>query len=170
MFNREWQPLIYNNEKYEDFVINMNGEIKNIKTNHIYKIYIHKINGYAIVSLPMGKRGKSKVIRLHKALAETFIPNPNGYKVVHHKDENKANYSLNNLEWTTPKKNTNYHLYELSKTTKFFNNRKFTKTDIEFIRNNKGKISYNNLAKIFNVSSTTISDIMNYKVYNNNIW
>lgn len=170
MFNREWQPLIYNNEKYEDFIINMNGEIKNIKTNHIYKIYIHKINGYAIVSLPMGKRGKSKVIRLHKALAETFIPNPKGYKIVHHKDENKANYSLDNLEWTTPKKNTNYHLYELSKETELFNNRKLTKKDIAFILNNKGKISYNNLAKMFNVSKTTINDIMNNKIYNNNIW
>lgn len=166
MFNREWQPLIYNNEKYEDFVINMNGEIKNIKTNHVYKIYIHKINGYAIVSLPMGKRGKSKVIRLHKALAETFIPNPQGYKIVHHKDENRANYSLNNLEWTTQKKNVHYHLYELSKETELFNNRKLTKKDITFILNNKGKISYNNLAKMFNVSKTVISRVMNKQTYN----
>ena len=166
MFNREWQPLIYNNEEYKDFVININGEIKNIKTNHIYKIYIHKINGYAIVSLPMGKRGKSKVIRLHKALAETFIPNPQGYKVVHHKDENRANYSLDNLEWTTQKRNVYYHLYELSKETELFNNRKLTRKNIEFILDNKGKISYNNLAKMFNVSKTVISRVMNNQTYN----
>lgn len=165
-----WKTLIYNNEEYKDFVINMNGEIKNIKTNHIYKIYIHKINGYAIVSLPMGKRGKSKVIRLHKALAETFIPNPNEYKVVHHKDENRANYSLDNLEWTTQKRNINYHLYESSKDTSLFNNRKLTKKDVDFILDNKGKISYNNLAKMFNISKTTINNIVNGKYYTNNIW
>lgn len=47
----------------------------------------------------MGNRGNVKVIRLHKALAEIFIPNPNGYSIVHHKDENKSNYALDNLEW-----------------------------------------------------------------------
>ena len=165
-----WKNLIYDNKKYDNFIINENGEIKNLKTNHIYKKTLHKLSGYIIVTLPMGERGKVKSIRLHKALAETFIPNPNKYKVVHHKDENKTNCSLDNLEWTTPKKNTNYHLYELSKKTKFFNNRKFIKKEIEFIRNNKGTISYNNLAKMFNVSKTTISDIMNDKIYNNNIW
>lgn len=54
--------------------------------------------GYIILTLPMGKRGSVKTIRLHKALAETFIPNPNGYSIVHHKDENPSNFSLNNLE------------------------------------------------------------------------
>ena len=164
-----WSNLIYNGIVYSDFLINKNGEVKNTKTNHVYKNYVHS-SGYVVLTLPMGKRGKVKTIRLHKALAETFIPNPNNYKVVHHKDEDKSNYSLNNLEWTTNKLNTTYHLKELHKDTPFFKNRKLTKQDINFIKNNKGKISYSKLAELFNVSKTTIVNVMNDKLYNNGVW
>ena len=164
-----WSNLIYNGIVYSDFLINKNGEVKNTKTNHVYKNYVHS-SGYVVLTLPMGKRGKVKTIRLHKALAETFIPNPNGYKIVHHKDENKSNFSLSNLEWTTNKLNTQYHLQELNKNTQFFNNRKLTKKDIDFIKNNKGKISYSKLAILFNVSKTTIVNVMNDKLYNNGVW
>ena len=164
-----WSNLIYNGIVYSDFLINKNGEVKNTKTNHVYKNYAHS-SGYVVLTLPMGKRGKVKTIRLHKALAETFIPNPNGYKIVHHKDENKSNFSLSNLEWTTNKLNTQYHLQELNKNTQFFNNRKLTKKDIDFIKNNKGKISYSKLAELFNVSKTTIVNVMNDKLYNNGVW
>ena len=164
-----WSNLIYNGIVYSDFLINKNGEVKNTKTNHVYKNYVHS-SGYVVLTLPMGKRGKVKTIRLHKALAETFIPNPNGYKIVHHKDENKSNFSLSNLEWTTNKLNTQYHLQELNKNTSFFNNRKLTKKDIDFIKNNKGKISYSKLAILFNVSKTTIVNVMNDKLYNNGVW
>lgn len=161
-----WKNLIYEGITYENFLINENGDIKNLKTNHIYKKVIHKKDGYIIITLPMGKRGKTKSIRLHKALAETFIPNPNNYPIVHHKDENKENYSLENLEWTTCKKNIEYHLKELSKETPFFNNRKLTKEDVEYIRKQKGLISYSELAIKFDVSKTTINNIMNNKYYN----
>ena len=164
-----WSNLIYNGIVYSDFLINKNGEVKNTKTNHVYKNYVHS-SGYVVLTLPMGNRGKVKTIRLHKALAETFIPNPNGYKIVHHKDENKSNFSLSNLEWTTNKLNTQYHLQELNKNTPFFNNRKLTKKDIDFIKNNKGKISYSKLAELFNVSKTTIVNVMNDKLYNNGVW
>ena len=164
-----WSNLIYNGIVYSDFLINKNGEVKNTKTNHVYKNYVHS-SGYVVLTLPMGKRGKVKTIRLHKALAETFIPNPNNYKVVHHKDEDKSNYSLNNLEWTTNKLNTTYYLQESHKYTPFFNNRKLTKQDINFIKNNKGKISYSKLAELFNVSKTTIVNVMNDKLYNNGVW
>ena len=131
-----WFSLIYDGVVYDNFLINKDGEIKNVKTNCIYKHYLNKC-GYIVVTLPMGSRGNVKVIRLHKAMAETFIPNPNKYKIVHHKDENKSNYSLDNLEWVTSKLNTQYHLQELKKYTPFFNNRKLTQEDIEYIRNNK---------------------------------
>ena len=164
-----WLNLIYNNEKYENFVINEFGQVRNIKTNHIYKNKTDK-QGYIILTLPMGKRGKVKSIRLHKALAETFIPNPNKYNIVHHKDDNKSNYSLDNLEWVSSKINKSYHLQKLKKDTSLFNNRKLTKNDIDFIRNNKNNFSYNQLAKQFNVSKTTIVNVVNNKLYNNGLW
>ena len=35
-----WSNLIYNGIVYSDFLINKNGEVKNTKTNHVYKNYI----------------------------------------------------------------------------------------------------------------------------------
>lgn len=92
-----WRYLIYGGETFNNFIINENGNVKNVKTGHTYKNYTDK-KGYVVLTLPMGGRGKVKTIKIHKALAETFIPNPNNYNIVHHKDEDKSNYSLSNLE------------------------------------------------------------------------
>jgi hypothetical protein len=56
-------------------------------------------NGYAVVQV--GIMGKCFRLFVHKELAKAFIPNPNGYTVVNHKDGNKLNNTLENLEWCT---------------------------------------------------------------------
>lgn len=62
--------------------------------------------GYLLVELqPVGHQGTLSR-RVHKLLAEIFIPNPNNYPMVHHKDHDKQNYALDNLEWTTYSANT----------------------------------------------------------------
>ena len=63
-------------------------------------------NGYLKVRLCNGE--KSKTFNLHRLVAETFIPNPNNYKEVNHKDENKTNNVVTNLEWCDRKYNQNY--------------------------------------------------------------
>lgn len=63
--------------------------------------------GYAFVYL--GGSGGSKLYRIHRLVAESFIPNPNGYPVANHKDENKLNNSVENLEWCTYSYNTTYN-------------------------------------------------------------
>lgn len=45
---------------------------------------------------------------IHRLVAETFIPNPHKYNQVNHKDENKSNNHVNNLEWCNAKYNSNY--------------------------------------------------------------
>ena len=46
--------------------------------------------------------------RIHRLVAETFIPNPDNLPEVNHKDENKLNNEASNLEWCTHKYNSNY--------------------------------------------------------------
>ena len=81
--------------------------------------------GYPIVGLH--KDGKSKTRTVHRLVAEAFIPNPLHFKEVIHKDENKWNNCVDNLEWCTTQYNLTYghrldcargersHLHKLTK-------------------------------------------------------
>lgn len=66
-------------------------------------------NGYFMVSLFF--EGKHKRLYLHRLVAETFIPNPEGKAEVNHKDGNKLNNNLENLEWVTRGENLQ-HAYD----------------------------------------------------------
>ena len=56
----------------------------------------------------LSKNGVNKKFFVYRLIAEAFIPNPNGYKEVNHKDENPANSSIDNLEWCNHLYNMNY--------------------------------------------------------------
>lgn len=45
---------------------------------------------------------------IHQLVAETFLPNLNHYTDINHKDENKANNAVENLEWCSKTYNENY--------------------------------------------------------------
>ena len=60
--------------------------------------------GYKIVGL--WKNNKCQKLRVHRLVAEAFILNPNNYTQVNHKDEDKSNNSVENLEWCTQGYNT----------------------------------------------------------------
>lgn len=62
--------------------------------------------GYLKIGLTKNKIRKYYFI--HRLVAETFIPNPNNYPCVNHKDCNTSNNCINNLEWITHKDNNNY--------------------------------------------------------------
>lgn len=67
---------------------------------------INKSGGYVIVK--MYANGKTNTEYVHRLVASAFIPNPNNYRCVNHKDENKTNNRADNLEWCTHKYNNNY--------------------------------------------------------------
>lgn len=81
------------------------GEIFSHLTNKWLKPSL-MTNGYKSVEL--FKRGKSKRILVHRLVAEAFIANPYNLPFINHKDEDKANNCVSNLEWCTPKYNQNY--------------------------------------------------------------
>ena len=63
-------------------------------------------NGYERVTLY--ERNNCSAQRVHRLVAMAFIPNPNGYPIVNHKDENPLNNRADNLEWCTQQYNVNY--------------------------------------------------------------
>lgn len=62
--------------------------------------------GYLVVNLY--KNRERKMYYVHRLVSQAFIPNTNNLPEVNHKDENKENNSVQNLEWCTDKYNTNY--------------------------------------------------------------
>lgn len=69
----------------------------------------HGGRGYAVVTYYEGK--VQKHVYLHRLIAATFVPNPNHYPQVNHRDGNKRNNAASNLEWVTPKMNIR-HAYK----------------------------------------------------------
>ena len=86
---------------------NQTGKIfkgRKICPEKILKTFITR--GYEHVGLKRGSRSKS--YQIHRLVALYFVPNPNNYPIVNHKDENKLNNMANNLEWCTNEYNANY--------------------------------------------------------------
>lgn len=83
------------------------GRVKSLKfgKERILKLTKDK-DGYLIVNLY--KNNKSKTFKVHRLVAEAFIPNPDNLPQVNHKDEDKSNNILSNLEWCDVKYNQNY--------------------------------------------------------------
>lgn len=63
-------------------------------------------NGYCQVTLYNNTRKKKFLV--HRLVAEAFIPNPNNYPFINHKDENPSNNEADNLEWCTARYNNAY--------------------------------------------------------------
>ncbi len=90
---------------YENYEVRPNGEVINIKTGRVLKPRKNN-NGYLHVSLY--KNGEPKQFQIHRLVAEAFIPNPENLPEVNHRDEDKTNNSVDNLEWCTHEYNMNY--------------------------------------------------------------
>ena len=148
--------------RHPNYAITEQGEVYSAKTKKYLK-HSTSNTGYLTVYVD----GKNRL--LHRLLAETFIPNPDNLPCVNHKDGNKLNNELNNLEWCTYGDNER-HAYRTGlkhcgdrKGDKAFN-RKLTSDQVAYIKKvyKKGDSTYGGraLAKIFNVSESCISSIM----------
>ena len=63
------------------------------------------IDGY--LTFTAGKKGNRMSVRTHRLVAKAFVPNPNGYPEVDHKDANRENAAASNLEWVSHQENVN---------------------------------------------------------------
>ena len=93
--------------------------------------------GYRTVGLT--RNGKTETVYVHRLVAEAYIPNPQNLPFINHKDEDKANNFVTNLEWCTEQYNSNYGSAK-DKQAEALRGRKHTQEHIEKIRKgNMGK-------------------------------
>lgn len=98
---------VFNRKRYNkgehfninDYIINENGTIFS-KRNNIYLKPHRRTDGYYTIRI------NKKDYPIHRLVAEKYIPNPNNYPYINHKDKNKTNNTVENLEWCTPKQNS----------------------------------------------------------------
>ena len=122
----------------------------------------------------MGSRKNKKIFRVHKAVAETFIPNPNKKVTVNHIDGNKQNNVINNLEWATYSENTQHAtrmgLINHAQGTDSASS-KLSSDDVAYIREHyiPGDSIYGTraLGRQFNVNHETIRDVIRNNTYKN---
>lgn len=74
--------------------------------------YPQRVNkqGYRRISVYDPVTRKVSVLLVHRLVAKQFIPNPDNKEVVNHKDGNKLNNNVSNLEWMTLSENTQHAL------------------------------------------------------------
>lgn len=174
MLREEWRRLVYQGKDYGNwYEVSNYGEIRNPRTKKVRRKNILK-TGYYFVNGSIGSRKYKITFKNHKAVAETFIRNPNNFPIINHKDGNKLNNHVNNLEWCTFKHNTQ-HAYAnglvLIKRGEDSSSAKLTLGQVEYIRKNyiprDRKFGTRGLARKFGVHHSTIENILKYVTWNN---
>ena len=135
------KTLIFKNNKYE------------IKREKILKQYLGN-NGYLRIGLT-NNNGKRNTYYVHRLIAETFLEKNENQLVVNHKDEDKTNNNVENLEWITKKDNILYSFNLHKERIKAMQTKEATENRIKHFRKPVMQLDKNN--NIINIFDSVIS-------------
>lgn len=87
------------------YAITKDGKVWSYRSNKFLRPGKNSIGYYTVV---LCKENKNKTHYLHRLVAQTYLDNPENLPQVNHKDENKSNNNVSNLEWCTQRYNNKY--------------------------------------------------------------
>ena len=133
-----------------------------------------RLNADGYVKASLTKDGRMKDYRVHRLVAEAFIPNPENKETVNHIDGDKENNHVANLEWAT-RSEQNLHSYSLGLKKAILghenSNAKLKPDNVKYIRKHyiKGDKEFGamNLGRKFNIGATSIENIVKGRTYKN---
>lgn len=162
--NMPYSPkVIMLDNKPSNYIICTDGSVYNIATMKEKKA-TKMANNYMSYALYMN--GKQYLRYAHRLVAEAFIRNPKNKPEVNHKDRNKSNNDISNLEWVTPEENVdhakNTHV-EHSNDVGSQYSEKVIKKCIAMLES--GKKSPRTIAKKLGIRASTVYNIQNKKIY-----
>lgn len=102
MANLQQKPI----DGYPNYFISEDGKVWNSKK----KIFLKPMLNRGYCQIILCRHSKHKTFKMHRLVALAFIPNPQNKREVNHKDGNKENNCVSNLEWSTRSEN-NLHRY-----------------------------------------------------------
>lgn len=150
---------------YSNYQVSNIGNVRTIDYNHTGKMKNLKIfkNIYGYPACNLMQNGVRQRKLIHRLVAEAFIPNLLNKKTVNHKDGNKKNNVINNLEWMTVSENLKHShangLVNYSKGENHYMAKLSTKNILIIKQLLKNNIKGRDIANLFNVDEKLISSI-----------
>lgn len=145
-------PREYKKLTIDDYDITESGEVIN---KHTGKCLKGQKNGKGYLRVGIGK----KLMFIHRLVAEKYVPNPNNLPQVNHKDGNKLNNCVDNLEWVSNLENRKHALKNgLHTVGEKCSWSKLSQAQVDFIRKHS-EITSKEMAKIFEISDSHVREI-----------
>ena len=105
-----WKAVVGYEDIYE---VSNKGRVRSIARGYprLRKTPKHVVLGYPYLGL--SDQGKMKTCYVHRLVGEAFIPNPTNLEEINHKDGDKANNDVSNLEWVSHQQNMHHAIHVL---------------------------------------------------------
>lgn len=150
------ESLTWKRYKNSNTMVSSSGRCYNL----VKRKFVSSVTGKGYLRFSYGTGSGKKYQLIHRAVAELFIDNPEGKEQVNHKDLNKKNNTIGNLEWATRMKNLQ-HSYDngMKRVGVNHGSARFKEQDIHDIRMLANEFTHAEISRYYGVARTTITAI-----------